>query len=304
VRSFRSSSETRQSSIGVYASDQLAITKYLELVGSVRFDAFNTEFVSRDSAGVVTAPPLARDRLFNWRAGVVGHPVEKVSVYAMYGTSTNPSAELATLNNDTAELAPERNAIIEAGAKAELLDGRLNLAGAVFRIDKLNGRVNNPDPDPTAPPVLLSGQQRVEGINVGAQGTIFDRWQLLANYAYMTSEIRSNPVPFLVGQSLPNTPEHSLSMWTTLAVTSAFTLGGGVTYQSATVVNNPTETQTLNRVPAFWRWDALASYQLGLTELQLNLSNLSNALYYDQYYAGHAVPAEARSATLTARFRF
>ena len=38
-------------------------------------------------------------------------------------------------------------------------------------------------------------------------------------------------------------------------------------------------------------FDAVASYQWSKVEVQLNLNNLTNALYYAQYYSGHAVPA-------------
>ncbi len=61
----------------------------------------------------------------------------------------------------------------------------------------------------------------------------------------------------------------------------------------------------LVKVPNFWRFDAFASYALwNKIDLQLNVNNLTNVLYYEQYYAGQAVPAEARSANLTARVRF
>jgi catecholate siderophore receptor len=39
-------------------------------------------------------------------------------------------------------------------------------------------------------------------------------------------------------------------------------------------------------------------------ELQLNVYNIGNALYYEQYYSGHAAPAAGRSASLTATVRF
>jgi catecholate siderophore receptor len=82
-------------------------------------------------------------------------------------------------------------------------------------------------------------------------------------------------------------------------------LGGGAIYQSVTAVNNPTsEAQALNKVPNYWRFDAYASYAFKRVELQLNLNNLSDAFYYEQYYSGHAVPAAGRSATLTGSFRF
>ena len=61
----------------------------------------------------------------------------------------------------------------------------------------------------------------------------------------------------------------------------------------------------LTKVPNFWRFDAFASYSpLTWLDLQLNVSNLTNKLYYDQYYAGQAVPAAGRTGYLTVRARF
>ncbi len=200
-------------------------------------------------------------------------------------------------------LEPERNVIYEIGAKADLLEERLGLTAAVFRIDKTNARV--PNTDPQAPAQILEGAQRVQGFNVGIAGTITQRWRVLANYTHMDSEIRAHTNEYLVGQPLPNTPKRSLSFWTTLNPLDNLTLGGGAVYQDVTTVNNPASASVVfNKVPNFWRFDAFASYSWDKVDLQLNVNNITNELYYDQYYAGHAVPAEARLASLTARYRF
>lgn len=299
---FSTSNKTRQWTIGAYASEQLEISRYVELLGSARFDIFDTDYTSEDSTHKVTRLEN-RDAFFNWRAGVVLHPLEKTSLYAMYGTSSNPSAEAGTLPSGTESLEPERNIIYEIGAKADLLEERLGLTAAVFRIDKTNARVANTDPE--GPPQILAGAQRVQGFNVGIAGTITQRWRVLANYTHMGSEIREHTNAYLVGQPLPNTPKRSLSLWTTVNPLDALTLGGGAVYQDVTTVNNPTAANVaFNKVPNFWRFDAFASYSFGRLDLQLNVNNITNELYYDQYYSGHAVPAEARSASLTARYSF
>ena len=81
-------------------------------------------------------------------------------------------------------------------------------------------------------------------------------------------------------------------------------VGAGAGYQAATAVNNPaSEMVALNQVPDFWRFDAFASYAFPKVELQLNLSNLTDALYYEQYSGSQAVPAEGRVVLMTARMR-
>ncbi|MCP3138129.1 TonB-dependent receptor [Pyxidicoccus xibeiensis] len=299
---FQSANTSLQRTLGLYAADQIAIGKYVEVLGSIRWDVFNTDYTAVAAAGTKTRLESS-DKLFNWRAGVVVHPMENTSVYGMYGTSANPSAELATLSADTVSLDPEKNAIVEVGAKGEFIEGRLGLTAAVFRITKTDARVPNTDPE--GPPQILAGEQRVQGYNVGVAGTVTRDWKMLANYTLMDSAITEHTNPYLVGQRLPNTPRHSLSLWTTYQVLENLSVGGGAVYQDVTSVSNPTSAATAtNNVPNFWRFDAFASYEWGKANLQLNVYNLTDALYYDQFYAGHAVPAEGVSALLTARYRF
>ena len=301
-------SKTEQSTVGVYIADQLKITKYLELLGSARFDWFQTGYTTYGVDDAAVGKSLWKtDRMFNWRAGAVVHPVEGVSVYGSYGTSSNPSAELGTLSDGTKTLVPERNNNLEVGAKAELFRGRLGLGLAAFRIEKENGRLANPDP--TEPSQVMEGVQRVQGLNVGVTGAILPDWKVFANYTFMDSEIvkhTNNEVGnFIKGQSIPLTPEHSASLWTTVALTSRLSLGGGATMQSETIVNNPANaSEVQNSLPAYVRLDGYVSYAFNAFDLQLNLNNLTNALYYDQGYSGHAIPAAERSAMLTARFDF
>lgn len=299
---FASANETQQTTAGVYLSEQLGLTRFVDVLLSGRLDLLDTRYVSRNAAGVIS--PLGReDLLFNWRLGLVLHPLERTSVYAMYGTSTNPSAEAGTLSADTQSLAAERNWTFEAGAKADLLTDRLSLTGSYFRIEKTNGRVANSDPN--GAPIILSGVQRVQGLNLGLAGRIVGPWMAFANYTFMPSEIVSNPNAYLVGQPLPSTPLHAASVWTTVTPLEHLTLGGGLIFQSTTTVNNPTsEAQAQNHVPEVWRFDAYASYEFGRSTFQLNLNNVSNRLFYEASYAGQAVPAEGRVVLFTWRVRF
>jgi catecholate siderophore receptor len=300
---FSTDNQSRQWSAGLYAADQIQITRYLEVLGSARLDVFDTRYVAEDATRTRTELK-SRDQIFNWRVGLVGHPLEKTSLYVTYGTSANPSAELGVLSTGTVSLDPERNATVEFGAKTDLFDDRLGLTAAVFRVDKTNARV--PNTDPNGPPTVLEGAQRVQGFNVGVTGTLTSRWRMIASYTNLASEIREHTNPYLVGQELVSTPKHSLSLWTTLTPLANLTLGGGAVYQDVTTASNPTsETVALVKVPNFWRFDAFASYTVwNKVDLQLNVNNITNALYYEQYYNQQAVPAEARSANLTARVRF
>jgi catecholate siderophore receptor len=302
ARVFSSSSQTDQTTFALYASDQAKLTSWLELLVALRFDLFRTDYET-ETATVPLRSLSLTDRLFNWRAGLVVHPLETISVYAMGGTSANPSAEVGVVASGTESLKPELSRSVEVGAKAELLKGRLGLGGSVFRVDKTDARV--PNTDPLGPPQILAGRQMVDGVSLGLSGNVLDRWRAFLSYTLMRSAILEHTNAYLIGQSLPNVPRHSGSLWTTCEVMDDLTVGGGVAYQSETAVNNPaSEAVAFNRVPRYWRLDAFARYAFGVSEIQLNVNNLTDALYYEQLAPNRAVPADGLSANLTLRVRF
>lgn len=299
------SNTTDMTDIAFYAGDQVQIGEYWQVMGGFRWDITNSTYTSTATNGAVTTLEQDED-LFNYRFGVVYSPIKTVNLYVTYGTSSNPSSEYGVLSNDTVTLAPESNNTWEAGVKAEVLDGRVVLTGALFRTIKTNTRVPT---DPTAglPPQVLGGEQRVQGISLGAGGALTDQWDLTLSYTYMQTEILSvGPAPTLanlatVGNELPNAPPNSFSMWTSYDITPQLTVAGGATYNDRAFVN----TNNTAYVPSYWNFDAMASYQITQNfQVQLNLYNITNELYYAQYYGGHAVPAAGRTATLTARATF
>ena len=88
----------------------------------------------------------------------------------------------------------------------------------MFRTDKTNARVPDPD-NPTTAVNVLDGLVRVEGIELGAIGRVTDQWQVFAGYTHLHSEIVKTTVPANLGKQLLNTPNNAFSLWTTYDVT-------------------------------------------------------------------------------------
>lgn len=241
----------------------------------------------------------------SWRVGGVFHPTKNSSVYAAYGVSFNPSAEFGVLSsavNNAASplLDPEKNRTIEVGAKADFLNNKLSLTGAIFRIEKTNLRIPS-DPSNTNAALVLDGLARVDGIELGIAGALTDKWQIFAGYSYLQSEIVKTSNLAELGRALPSTPHNNFNLWTSYAVTPDLTIGGGVQFQDDAFAN----TTNTSYVPSFWKFDAMAAYKVTKNStLQLNVYNIGDAMYYAQYYAGHAVPASGRYAALSYRIRF
>jgi catecholate siderophore receptor len=290
---------TRASNLAMFASDQIKMNKYFELLASVRGDFFRTVYDDPNQTVVANRHLERSDSMVSYRFGAVGHPMSNVSTYVAYGISYNPSAEQGTITNiSTANLAPERTFTIESGIKADVLQNRLSLTAAIFRIEKTNLRINDPTNNTVA---ILDGIARVDGVELGVAGKITDAWSVFGGYSYLQSRILDTPDLSLRGRELPNTPSHNLTLWTTYALTGKLTLGGGATYQSAAFANQGNTAF----VPDYWKFDAMVSYKVDdKSTLQLNVYNLTDKLYYSQYFGSNVVPASGRWAALTYKVRW
>ncbi|MBN9584357.1 MAG: hypothetical protein BGN84_11835 [Afipia sp. 62-7] len=286
-------------SAAVYAADQIQINRWFEVMGGVRFENYGATARAQSSATVPNPLTYSQtDNMWSYRVGGIFHPTENSSLYVMHGTSFNPSAEFVTITAANANLGPESNETLEFGAKADVLNKRLSLAAAVFRTDKTNMRV--PNPDNTAVNIL-DGKARVEGFEISAQGHITDAWELMASYTHLKSEIVSTTTASQLGKELIQTPNNAFSLWTTYKITQDFTIGGGAYYVDGLWGNVDNTT----RIPSWWRFDAMASYKLAPNAtLQFNVFNLADKYYYDSAYSNWATPAPGRTMTVSLRTKF
>ena len=295
---------TEATTVAVWLSDQIKINDYFEIMGAIRYDNFETAFDDPGNAALAARHLERTDKLTSYRVGGVFHPTKNSSIYIAQGVSYNPSAELGILssapnNAANATLAPEKNTTIELGGKVDLLNDRLSVTAAIFRIEKENMRVPIDPILNTA--LVLDGIGRVDGFEAGVAGRITDQWSITAGYSYLQTEFVKTTNLAQLGRELPQAPPQSFTLWSTYEVTPLWTIGGGALFQSETFVN----AENTSFVPGFWRFDAMTSYKLGpKTLLQLNIYNITDELYYAQYYQGHAVPAPGRSASLSLRMRW
>jgi catecholate siderophore receptor len=236
--------------------------------------------------------------MLSYRVGVIYKPVPAASIYAAAGNSFNPSLEGLSYNTVAATVDPEKTYNYEVGAKWDALREKLSLAAAVFRIDKTNART--PGVVPGDPPIVLDGRQRVDGVELSANGSLTRDWRLFLAYTFLDGTVVESNNPLEVGHVLANTPRHSLSVWTTTRL-ARLDLGGGARYTGtryASTTNN-------RHVEGYWTIDAMAGYALsGSLSLRLNLTNLADEYYFDRLGGGHLVPGAGRRALLSADVRF
>jgi len=268
-----------------------------EISGSARIDRFDASYVNS------VAPPAIyfnhTDVRPSFRGAVVYKVTPDVSLYTVYGTSFDPSAEGLSLSAATADLAPERSHTVEAGIKWSMTD-RFLVSADLFRTIMINLREQSPV-DPTVD--VLAGNARAEGFELLAQGHITDQWMVLAGYTYLQATVISSPDPD-VGNRLQNSPRHSIKVWSSYDVTPDLTLGGGVDYQSSRIPNPlPDANHFLQQVPGYATISAVARYRINdMFSVQLNIDNIADRRYYDGLDDDHVEVGAGRSAKFTLFF--
>jgi len=296
-----------------YAFDTITFNEHWLANLGTRYDRYDSQAdgINTSTRNGPLGPFDYRNRsdFWSWQAGLIFKPIPITSIYAAWGTSSNPTGvangegtgDNANLALQTANLAPQKSRNLELGNKWELFDQRLNLDLAVFRSEVTNARVAI---DPTT--TELVGSKRVDGVELDVSGKLTDRWTVFGGVVHLNPRLTDNgPLAANAinnGNVFPNTAKNSASLWSTYQLSPALNLGVGAFAMSKVYGN----VQNTKSVPGYVRYDAMVSWQVNrMLNLQLNLQNLTDKLYFQQIYTNHyALEGPGRAATLTANLHF
>jgi catecholate siderophore receptor len=250
------------------------------------------------------------------KASVIWEPTKQQTYYISYAKSFSSLAgqfitnDNASVGNATQE--PEENKLWEIGAKWSLMDGKLGVTAALFRVDKTNATVD----DGTGSQVPTGEEQRVQGVELGMTGQLTSAWTIQAGYAYMDSEILgnaattgNNPVAKDAnkGNRVSFVPEHAVSVWSTVEISKLMhlwpgktTIGGGVRWTDENYANSG----NTSIIPANFSFDAMISYEKDGWRFAANGYNLTDELNYDASFGNRAVVAPGRTVLFTIGKKF
>jgi catecholate siderophore receptor len=303
VEPLSSNQVTTSPSGGAYLIDTVGLGPYVDVIGGYRYDYFSANYRQLTEASGALLQLHELNRVGSPRAALLFKPTPQQSYYLSYGTSFDPSAEALTLTTKTAGLGPVKAKTYEAGAKSEWLDGTLSLTGAVFHTEVDNAQTNDPD-NPTI--TVLNGNERVNGLEIGATGHLTRHWQIFSGYTYLDGRTIASGTAADVGKVMPNVAHNALNLWTEYEFTGGWELGAGTNWLGYRYADSAQAAY----VPGYVVWNAMAAYRVARNlRLQLNAFNLLNKFYYGGLYytsaaENHAIPAPGRSIALSARFSF
>jgi catecholate siderophore receptor len=254
-----------------YVQDQMALSRYVQVVAGVRVDYFDLQFHNNRTR----ANLRLIDRLVSPRAGIVFRPVMPLSIYANYSVSYLPSSgdQFSSLTTVTSQVEPEKFTNYEVGAKWDVRH-HLSLTTAVYRQDRTNTRATDPS-DPTR--IVQTGSQRTTGFEIGVNGNVTRAWGVSGGYAYQDASITSATTAARVGAQVAMVPRHTFSLWNNYQIVRKLAVGLGIV-DRADMFAAIDDTVTL---PGYARVDAAVF--VPLTEkirLQAHFENLFNRKYY------------------------
>jgi catecholate siderophore receptor len=303
---------SRSTGVGLFAIDTIEWGDKWRAIVGLRWDSFNTRFNSAgfNQAGTQTDTAVDRtDRNLSYRAALVYKPAAKGSIYLGYANSFNPSGEgiesLISAGRSVAQgninLDPETSFSLELGTKWNLFGGRVLLSASIFRIEKDQVRV----PDPDTPGFnTLGGKQRVDGVEIEFNGELLPGWSVRGSYAFLDSQtLESSPTGPIVGQPLILTARHMGNFATSYDVTERFNVGMNVVATGERLGQNTPGSFLI--APAFTIVDLSAKYRIaeGVTA-RLVVNNLFDELYYEQLHPVHVIPGAGRTALASLQWSF
>jgi catecholate siderophore receptor len=292
--------DTVADSSAAYAIDTMGFGRYVDLTAGLRFDRFAADYrqLTVSSGAVLHLDHV--DRLGSPRAALVIKPTPMQSYYLSFGTSFDPSAEALALTTKTANLGPVKAKTYEAGAKTSWMGGALAVTGALFHTEVDNAQTNDPE-NPTI--TVLNGDQRGNGLELGATGHLTRQWEIFGGYTYLDGKTISSGTAAYVGKPLPNTAPNALNLWSEYEFSSAWEAGAGFNWLDRRFADSGGTAS----MPGFVVWNAMLSYRVTQhLALQLNGFNLLNKTYFlNSYYTSaaenHVIPGAGRSVMLSVR---
>ncbi|MFT4113133.1 TonB-dependent receptor domain-containing protein [Silvibacterium sp.] len=293
----------------VYAFDTVVFNKHFQSTLGIRYDDYSSQYQAAAVAGV-RAKYFVDNNLVNYLGSLIYKPDAETSFYATVSTAAIPTGNSLAQGQDTSALTSQINANLqpekireeEVGVKREVAHGHALLHADLFRMDIQNVRITEADGT-----IDAAGTDRTLGGELTLSGNITRKWELTGGYTYLdailTNAGGAGAASGLAnGDAMPNTPKHGVAITSNYQVLRKLHAGGGI-YGMTMVWGSQSNNKW---VPGYVREDIYGDYEFNKhLNLQLNVQNVGDKLYYQQAYATHyALMAPGRQGTLAFNVKF
>lgn len=251
---------------GAYVQDVAEIGRHFVVLAGVRHDKITD---------TNTLTGALRQEAEGWtpQFGLVWRPTPYVSPYVSYTRSFVPQTGTDRFG---APFDPQEGEQYEAGVKLDLRQYRSLVSGSVFRLDRLNLTMTDPE-NPSFK--ILTGKQRSEGVEFSIATTPIEGLRLNLNYNHLfTAEYVADSA--YVGNAMANAAKDAGGLFVSYDLPgewSDWSLNSGLTH-----VGKRYATPTNNfYMPAYTLVDIGAAYRLTQTaSVSMNVRNLFDETFY------------------------
>ena len=300
-------SPTRWDQAALFGEDVLNLTPALKLVTGVRAERL---YLTRENynvdGGFSAATSFRRTyRLFNWRAGLVYDIARNVTVYGSFSTGKDPVGANIFLVNANQNFALSTSRQVEAGVKADLLNGRGSLTLALYDIRRRNILTQV-----AIDTVSNIGGQTSRGVEFSGEVKVSRGWTLIGSAAYTDARYGRFVDPTYgidaSGNRLANVPRWTGSLWTTVRDIAGLPLeaGGGVRYVGDRVGNTANTLVLKPYATGIVYVTYAVNRNLSLTGRINNLWDKTFVQWADIYYPSQVQLGEPRRFEASALVRF
>jgi len=216
-----------------------------------------------------------KDQVFSPRAGISYSIDKQTSVYGLYDQSFVPVPGTDYFGN---AFKPIKGNDIEFGVKKEWFGGRWVSSVSVYQINRTNALT--PDTEHQNGSITFNtqlGETQSKGVEVDINGELAKGLNLVANYAYSSSEITKespNVATKTVGNVTPNTNAHTTNAWLSYRFSKGALNGFGVNGGIQWLADRYVGTTTTPNMPNYFRADAGLSFQKNKFGISMLVNNL------------------------------
>lgn len=288
--------DTVTTDLGLYFQDVIAIHQNWEAILGARFDDYHAHSEDlTDSSAQHTTP----------HAALVFKPLDFFSTYASYseGFEFNEPVSDSNATNFGEELEPTLSEQIEIGAKMELFNSRLLLSTALFDILRHNQPITEDIDNSDEVVVVQRGEQHHQGLELGAQGKITDKWTVLSSLMWLDARFSEDNTPDVAGNRPASVPSLSATFWTEYRFNAGginqFGVNGGVFYEGERYGDD----QNSFVLDPYSRIDIGAAYYYPIKNkdliVRLNFENILDETYYYAYRRTNVTVGQPASVWLS-----
>jgi catecholate siderophore receptor len=316
--------------VSTYIMDTIDLTDRWTLFTGIRHDRLDFALKTQNTTTLEQRDYEYSDTLIDAHIGATYRINAYGNVYFSYATAsdinggesdvgTNSNYGGAVIfNGKIAGADPEKSELYELGTKWNLMDERLLLTAALFQIDKSD--IMEGVAGYTAEGSFNTGENRVQGIELGLVGQVTEKLTAQAGIAVMDAEVTKAAVLrgtgddrySIEGETLSNFAEESAFAQLKYAITDAVSVGAAAKYESEKYAGQPDTAPAMNSdrqytqaIPDYTVYDLFATYRANKQlDFRLNVGNVTDEDYYlAGYQSGRFLyKGDARNYVLTVNY--